>query len=104
METLTKNEKLNRLFSYYKNLLTEKQQTYFMEYYYLDLSLQEIADKYSVSRNAVFDQLKKTENHLKDFESKLNLVSLADKRIDLVSKYNQTKDNKYLEQLRKMDL
>lgn len=104
MDNLIKNEKLNQLFSYYKNLLTDKQQTYFKEYYYYDLSLQEIADKYSVSRNAVFDQLKRVENNLNDLEDKLKLFSLSSKRIDLIDKYLETKDTKYLDELRKLDL
>ncbi|MFA5692946.1 MAG: sigma factor-like helix-turn-helix DNA-binding protein [Acholeplasmataceae bacterium] len=104
METLVKTEKLNQLFSYYQNLLTDKQQTYFKEYYYYDLSLQEISNKYNVSRNAIFDQLKTTEKNLNDFESKLKLVSLSKKRIDLIDKYLETKDSKYLNELRKMDL
>ncbi len=104
MDNLIKNEKLNQLFSYYKNLLTDKQQTYFKEYYYYDLSLQEIADKYSVSRNAVFDQLKRVENNLNDLEDKLKLFSLSSKRIDLIDKYLETKDSKYLDELRKLDL
>ena len=104
MDNLIKNEKLNQLFSYYKNLLTDKQQTYFKEYYYYDLSLQEIADKYSVSRNAVFDQLKRVENNLNDLEDKLKLFSLSSKRIDLIDKYLETKDSKYLDEVRKLDL
>ena len=38
-------ERLIRLYNVYKNLLTEKQWSYFEEYYLYDYSLSEIADK-----------------------------------------------------------
>lgn len=43
----------------YSDLLTEKQQTYLEYYYQEDYSLSEIAQILDVSRNAVFDNLKK---------------------------------------------
>ena len=38
-----------------------------------DLTLSEIAENLSVSRNAVFDQIKKTVSILEDYESKLKV-------------------------------
>ncbi|CDR31164.1 putative DNA-binding protein [Acholeplasma oculi] len=103
MEQIEKIEYLNHLFSYYGVLLTDKQREYFTNYYHLDLSLFEIAESFGVSRNAVFDQLKKTEQHLLDFEQKLGLFKLSQKRIDLIEKYVKTQDMKYIEELRKLD-
>ena len=57
--TLEERDHLIRLFETYENLLTEHQQEYFRNYYLYDLSLQEIAESFSVSRNAIFDQIKK---------------------------------------------
>ena len=57
----------------YKELLTLKQQEYFVLYYYEDYSLKEISEMKDVSRNAVFDQLKKVINNLEDYESKLKI-------------------------------
>ena len=61
------------LYDLYKNLLTDKQRSYFEEYYYFDLSFAEIAINFNVSRNAVFDQIKKTKDILSDYENKLHL-------------------------------
>lgn len=61
------------LFDTYKELLTTKQQEYFVLYYYEDYTLKEIAEYKSVSRNAVFDQLKKVTIILEEYEDKLSL-------------------------------
>lgn len=64
---------LNKLFILYKNLLTEKQSTILEYYFGEDLSLGEISDEMSVSRQAVFDTIKRCEGILNDYESKLGL-------------------------------
>lgn len=75
---------LNFLFDIYKDLLTEKQQKYFMDYYFNNLSLAEIADKYSVSRNAIFNQLKIIEDKLYDYEKKLKIYEKKSKINDII--------------------
>lgn len=56
-----------------------------MKLYYLeDLSLGEIADEYDVSRQAVYDNVRRTEAMLEDYELKLNLFSKFQKRMDIV--------------------
>ena len=70
---LIKREYHIALFDTYKELLTSKQQEYFVMYYYEDLTLSEIAENLNVSRNAVFDQIKKTVAILEDYESKLKV-------------------------------
>ena len=71
----------------YQNLLTDKQRLYFEDYYYNDFSLSEIAENYEVSRNAVFDLIKKACNNLYDYENKLHLYDkiLKIKKVDLSS-------------------
>jgi len=103
MEVLEKKEQLNQLYDLYKNLLTEKQVLYFELYYQEDYSLQEIAELYQVSRNAVFDQLRKVEEYLYQYEEKLKLHDKQIKRIELLDAFEKTKDNMYLELLRKLD-
>ena len=61
---LVKREYHIALFDTYKGLLTEKQQEYFILYYYEDYTLSEIAEYKGVSRNAGFDQIKKVINIL----------------------------------------
>ena len=70
---LIKREYHIALFDTYKELLTQKQQEYFVLYYYDDLTLSEIAENKQVSRNAVFDQIKKVINILEDYEDKLKV-------------------------------
>ena len=66
-------EYLIELYDIYQSLLTNKQQMYFESYYFLDLSLSEIAENYNISRNGVYDQIKRVEQSLFDYEKKLNL-------------------------------
>lgn len=66
---------LTLLFDFYGELLTEKQKQVFALHYQDDLSLTEIGEELSVSRQAVRDQLKRTEKILLDYEEKLGLVS-----------------------------
>lgn len=68
---------LTNLYDYYKNLLTEKQQIYFEDYYFNNLSLSEISENYNVSRNAVHKQLKEITSRLLEYEDKLNLNKKA---------------------------
>lgn len=87
---LEKREELNELYSIYGELLTLKQKEYFESYYCLDLSITEIALNYNISRNGVFDQLKKTETILYNFENVLK-INRKNKKI-----INELKDNKEL--------
>ncbi|MDE6585038.1 MAG: helix-turn-helix domain-containing protein [Anaeroplasmataceae bacterium] len=74
---IEKREEIIELYDTYGCLLTEKQSTYFEEYYFEDLSISEIAMNHNISRNAIFDQLKRVNQILKDYEEKLKLVSKA---------------------------
>ncbi len=59
------------LLDYYKVLLTEKQSKYLIEYFEEDLSLTEIAENYGISRQAVYDNIKRGIKILKNYEEKL---------------------------------
>ena len=88
--TLAKTTRINFLFDFYQSLLTDKQRLYMQLYYLEDLSLGEIASEYGVSRQAVYDNVRRTEAMLEDYEIKLNLFSEFQKRAEIVD---------YLEQL-----
>ena len=60
------------LLDYYKPLLTEKQKKYLVDYFEEDLSLTEIAEMNEVSRQAVYDNIKRGCKILRDYEDKLN--------------------------------
>ena len=61
---MDKRIRLNLLYDYYKDFFTEKQQSYFEDYYYSNYSLGEIAEANDVSRNAIHNQLKIVEEKL----------------------------------------
>lgn len=63
------------LFDYYGELFTDKQKEYFTDYYFNNLTLQEIADNNNVSRNAVHKNIKDITHKLDYYESKLNLYN-----------------------------
>ena len=72
---IEKTNRMNALFEFYSTLLTEKQMNYMELYYADDFSLGEIAEEFQVSRQAVYDNIKRTEKILEDYERKLHLFS-----------------------------
>ncbi|MEB7426204.1 putative DNA-binding protein [Enterococcus faecalis] len=72
---MEKTNRMNALFEFYSTLLTEKQMNYMELYYADDFSLGEIAEEYEVSRQAVYDNIKRTEKILEEYEKKLHLYS-----------------------------
>ncbi len=61
------------LYDFYQALLTDKQRDLLSGYYFDDLSLGELALQYQISRQSVFDAIKKSEQKLLDYEGKLKL-------------------------------
>lgn len=55
------------------DLIDRKQMNYMELYYADDFSLGEIAEEYEVSRQAVYDNIKRTSKILEDYEKKLHL-------------------------------
>lgn len=72
---LEKNTRLNALFDFYRPLLTTKQADYLELYYADDFSLGEIAEEFEVSRQAVYDNVKRSTQLLEDYEKKLHLYA-----------------------------
>ncbi|GER65596.1 UPF0122 protein YlxM [Weizmannia acidilactici] len=70
---LEKTTRMNYLYDFYQSLLTPKQRSYMSLYYLDDFSLGEIAEEYGVSRQAVYDNIKRTEQMLEEYEKKLGL-------------------------------
>ncbi len=86
----------SNLFDYYEKLLTKKEQEYFRDYYFNNLSLQEIADNYEVSRNAISKTLKEAKEKLDYYENNLNLFKNKEKIKSIVSNEVLKKIEKYI--------
>ncbi|MBP0724883.1 putative DNA-binding protein [Bacillus sp. RG28] len=82
---LDKTMRINYLYDFYQSLLTPKQQSYMSLYYLDDYSLGEIAEEFSISRQAVYDNIKRTEAMLEEYEEKLLLLEKFQKRQVLIN-------------------
>lgn len=86
---LEKTTRMNFLFDFYQALLTDKQRSY-MELYYLDdHSLGEIAESYSISRQAVYDNIRRTEAMLEEYEEKLKLFEKFQQRQEVLKQLTE---------------
>lgn len=65
------------LYAFYEPLLTERQRQIVELYHFEDMSLGEIAEILSISRQAVHDQLRRVEDQLESYEAALHLRELA---------------------------
>lgn len=71
---IERTTEMNLLYDFYSPLLTEKQQFLLEMYFVEDWSLSEIAQHQGVSRQAIFESIKRARTILTDFETKLHLV------------------------------
>ncbi|MGM0522577.1 MAG: putative DNA-binding protein [Bacillota bacterium] len=81
---LEKTTRVNFLLDFYQALLTPKQRSYMELYYLEDYSLGEISDTFDVSRQAVYDNIKRTEKMLESYEERLKLYERFLKRQALI--------------------
>ena len=89
MIELEKSIYINELYDLYGSLLTKKQQEIIELYYCNDLSLGEISEQLEVSRNAIFDCLKKGIKQLENYENNLKLYQ---KNKELDEFFNEMKE------------
>ncbi len=109
---LEKTMRVNALFDFYQMLLTSKQQDYMSLYYLNDYSLGEIAEERAVTRQAIYDNLKRAEVLLESFEEKLGLLKKYQERLELFteiravlseSSHTRSKVSDLIDQLEKVD-
>ena len=67
------------LYDFYGKMLSERQYAAIELYYIHDLSLAEIGEELNITRQGVFDTLKRAESKLYEYESVLGLVNKFDK-------------------------
>jgi len=100
---LEKTTRINYLFDFYQALLTPKQRNYMEMYYLEDYSLGEISELFQVSRQAVYDNIKRTEAMLETYEKKLHLYSKFEERLTLINKLEKSvSDQSMLEIINKL--
>ena len=75
----------NSLYDLYGSLLTDKQKEYFEDYYFHNMSFSEMADDYSVSRNAAFKQVHIVMEKLDEYEEKLKLYEKKNTLLELAN-------------------
>jgi hypothetical protein len=82
---LEKTNRINLLFDFYEPLLTEKQRTTLQLYVHDDYSLGEIAEHFAVSRQAIYEHVKRAEQTLQEYEAKLGLLHKHEQRLKLAA-------------------
>ncbi|MCQ2405649.1 MAG: YlxM family DNA-binding protein [Oscillospiraceae bacterium] len=77
------------LFDYYGELLTEKQRECYDLHYNNDLTLNEVAESFGTSRQAVWDIVKRSEQIMLNYEEKTGLVARGMKRQKLIEEIGE---------------
>lgn len=77
---LKKLEEVCELLDLYGGLLTPRQRDVMELYYYEDFSLSEIGEVFEISRQAIFDAIKKAEKSLYQYEEKLGFFEKQERR------------------------
>lgn len=83
---LEKTNRINLLYDFYQSLLTTKQRTILEYYFHDDFSLGEIAEELQVSRQAVFEHLRRAEASLNELETNLQLLEKHEKRLQVIQR------------------
>lgn len=106
---LEKTTRINYLFDFYQALLTPKQRNYMEMYFIEDYSLGEISELFLVSRQAVYDNIKRTETILESYEKKLHLYEKFTQRATLIETIEKSVPDKesnllnMIDQLKELD-
>lgn len=103
---LENNDYFNNLIAWYGTLLTDNQLDIMQSYYQEDLSLAEIAKNNNVSRSAIFDTIKRSENILINYEEKLQLYekfTLRNKQYNKLKELQIEAVKEIVEQLEKIE-
>lgn len=86
---LDRTNRINMLFDFYQQLLTEKQQTFLKLYFHDNYSLGEIAEEFSISRQAIYEHIKRAEHMLDEYEMKLGLLAKHEQRLRYAKKLHE---------------
>lgn len=92
------------MLDYYGDLLTRHQRDILDEYFNEDLSMNEIAENYKVSKSAIQDLIKRSLNQLYDYEKTLKLIEIDHKLNGIIDEMIQEDNdllNKYVKKIQK---
>ena len=87
---------ITALYDIYGELLTTKQQEYFEDYYFNNLTLAEISENLGITRTAVHNQIKEAEEKLEHYEE---ILKLKEKKEKIIKYIKENKSDKILELL-----
>lgn len=94
---------ISLLLDYYQSLLSDKQREYMLEHFEGDLSLSEIAKNHSVSRQAVYDNIRRGIKILRDYEEKIGFCKKEKQYMDVLEElrndFTLTKLDEIIERL-----
>ena len=88
-EKLKEKVELSILFDFYGELLKSHNKHIFEDYILNDLSLSEIAQEQGISRQGVYDIVKRCSKQLKECEEKLCLVKKFERTKEMVSRIKE---------------
>lgn len=103
-DALTKTTRMNMLLDFYEELLTEKQRTILNFYYRDDFSLGEIAAEFGISRQAVYDNIKRAQQALESYERKLCLLTRYERTKQLTAQLEHQLDSLSLQSEQREEL
>ena len=89
LESLEKRVELSKLFDFYGCLLKDNQREIFEDYVFNDYSITEIAAEHGLSRQGIFDTVKRCSKALTEYDEKLGLIDKFEKTKEIVSKVNE---------------
>ena len=97
------------LYDFYGELLNEHQRKIFEAFVFADLSLGEIAEEQDISRQAVFDLVKRSTKKLEEYEKKLHLIErfleLREKAVGIrqrAAAYEQSHEERLLTEIKQL--
>ncbi len=100
---MDKKAQVGLLFSFYRNMLTDRQNECVDLYYNEDLSLSEISEHLGITRQGVRDNIKRAEQSMYDIEQRLGLASKflriqekLDNIDDIIREIEQSPNVRYL--------
>ena len=96
---------LSYLYDFYGALLKENHRRIFEDYVLNDLSLSEIASEHDITRQGVYDVVKRCRVKLKDYESRLQLVSkfqIMKEKLQMIEDISKNDSSETSKQIRRL--